>query len=72
MPEDSGDVIALRLLDTSRRFKGERMGKIVPQSLRHRPGALQRRFIDLDDDLKIFTVLELTLVNPDGSIALSS
>jgi hypothetical protein len=72
MTLDSGDIIALRLLDTSRRFKGERKGKIVPHSLRHRPGALQRRFIDLDDYLEIFIVLELTLVNPDGSIAPAS
>jgi hypothetical protein len=70
MPKDSGDVIALQLLDTSRRFKGERMGKIVHHSLRHRPGALQRRFNDLDDCLAINSVLELTLTNPNGSIAL--
>src|ERR1039457_2444703 len=30
MAKDSGDVIALQLLDTSRRFKGERIGKNSP------------------------------------------
>ena len=30
MPKDSGDVTALQLLDTSRRFKGERMRKNSP------------------------------------------
>ena len=30
IPEDSGDVTALQLLDTSRRFKAKRKGKIAP------------------------------------------
>ena len=47
-PKDSGDVTTLQLLDTSRRFKVSAREKIVAHSFRHRPGALQRRFNNLE------------------------
>jgi hypothetical protein len=71
-PEDSDDVTALQLLDSPGVSRVSAREKIVPPSLRHRPGALQRLLNVLDYYLEIFSVLELTLANPDGSIALSS
>jgi hypothetical protein len=72
MPKDSGDVTALQLLDTSRRFKGKRMGRNSSSFIEASTRGVAARFNDLDDYVDIFIVLELTLVNPDDSIALAS
>ena len=49
MPKDSGDVTALQLLDTSRRFKAKRKGENSHSLIEASARGIAARFNDLDD-----------------------
>jgi hypothetical protein len=72
MPKDSVGVTASLLCDSSRRFKAKRKGENSHSLIKATARGVAARFNDLDYYVDIFIVLELTLVNPDGSIALAS